>query len=362
MKVCKRCLMNSDVKEFFETSNGCNFCDAMVTEKSILAISEEDRASILSDVKNQGKNKQYDCIVGVSGGLDSSYALYLAVKEGLRPLAVHMDNGWNSELAQHNISNLVTKLGVDLYTHVIDWHEYRDMMQSFFDADVIDIELLYDNAMLAVNYSLARKYKIKYILAGTNNSTEGIPIPSSWNWYKYDKKNILDICTKYGKNSKYKSFPFISTIDRILFRKIHKINWISFLDYYDYEKESAISLLKDKFDYRPYPYKHYESVFTRFYQGYILPNKFHVDKRLPHLSALVVNNQISRSLGLEILNTSPYPSERDLDIDKEYFLKKMNWSLENLEEYLKRPPVSHDHFRTELSLNNFLMSATKWIR
>lgn len=151
MTECKRCLMNSNVPDFAETHDGCNYCDTMFAERKDTFVTEDEKNKFVNKIKTSGKNKRYDCIIGVSGGLDSSYALHLAVKEGLKPLAVHMDNGWNSELAQNNIANLVTKLDVDLYTHVIDWDDYKVMMQSFFDADVIDIELLYDNAMLAVN-------------------------------------------------------------------------------------------------------------------------------------------------------------------------------------------------------------------
>ncbi|MFA0006054.1 N-acetyl sugar amidotransferase [Vibrio splendidus] len=362
MTECKRCLMNSSVPEFIKTSDGCNYCDAMLNASKKEFLTEDERANFIEKVKVKGKDKPYDCIIGLSGGLDSSYALHLAVQEGLRPLAVHMDNGWNSELAQNNIANLVKALDVDLYTHVIDWEEYREMMQSFFDADVIDIELLYDNAMLAVNYQLANKYGLKYILAGTNNATEGIPMPKGWNWYKYDKKNIINIASKFGSKVKQKSFPYISTFDRVIFRQVKRINWISFLDYFDYNKETAIKLLVENYNYKPYPYKHYESVFTRFYQGYILPEKFKVDKRLPHLSALVVNNQISKEQGLDILKSSPYPSERDLTLDKEYFLKKMGWNESVLTEYLNKPEVSHDKYGSELSFNQLIGKLKTWIQ
>jgi len=359
---CKKCLMNSNVPEFVATTVGCNYCDAMINANKQELLTEHERNSFIENVKSSGKNKPYDCIIGLSGGLDSSYALHLAVKEGLRPLAVHMDNGWNSELAQNNIANLVSALDVDLYTHVIDWDEYREMMQSFFDADVIDIELLYDNAMLAVNYQLAKKYNLKYILAGTNNATEGIPMPKGWNWYKYDKKNIRNIGSKFGAKFNQKSFPYISTLDRVIFRQVLKINWISFLDYFQYNKETAKTLLVENYNYKPYPYKHYESVFTRFYQGYILPEKFKVDKRLPHLSALVVNGQISKAEGEEILRSSPYPSERDLELDREYFLKKMGWSESNLIDYLSRPEVNHAEYGSELSFNQFIGKFKTWIQ
>jgi len=362
MTECKKCLMNSNVPEFVTTTDGCNYCDAMNNANKQELLTEEEINKFINNVKISGKKKTYDCIIGVSGGLDSSYALHLAVKEGLRPLAVHMDNGWNSELAQNNIANLVSELEVDLYTYVIDWDEYRVMMQSFFDADVIDIELLYDNAMLAVNYQLAKKYNLKYILAGTNNATEGIPMPKGWNWYKYDKKNIKNICSKFAGKGNQKSFPYISTLDRVMFRQVQKINWVSFLDYFQYNKETAKALLVDNYKYKPYPYKHYESIFTRFYQGYILPEKFNVDKRLPHLSALVVNGQISKAEGLEILKTSPYPSDRDLELDKEYFLKKMGWSESNLIDYLNRPEVNHDRYGSEVALSQLVGNVKKWIQ
>jgi hypothetical protein len=235
------------------------------------------------------------------------------------------------------------------------------MMQAFFDSDVIDVELLYDNAMLAVNYQIASKYNIKYILAGTNNATEGIPIPSGWNWYKYDKKNIKSICKKFNKGSSFNSFPFISTIDRLFYRQIKNIQWLSFLDYFDYKKDDAIKLLVNKYNYKPYPYKHYESVFTRFYQGYILPNKFKVDKRLPHLSALVVNGQMSRENALEILEGSPYPSNNELNSDIEYFLKKMDWSLSDLDSYIKRPRVEHSQYPSEFELSKYFTRLKKWM-
>lgn len=354
--------MNSNVPEFFITLSGCNYCDHMMNQSEKELLSEEARNKFINKVKMAGKNKAYDCIVGVSGGLDSSYALHLAVKEGLRPLAVHLDNGWNSELAQNNISNITSSLGVELYTHVIDWDEYRLMMQSFFDADVIDVELLMDNAMLAVNYQLAKKYKLKYILAGTNNATEGIPMPNGWNWYKYDAKNIRNICFKFAGKRKMKSFPYISTLGLAMFKQVHKINWISFLDYFEYHKEDAKNLLVEKYKYKPYPYKHYESVFTRFYQGYILPKKFNVDKRLPHLSALVANGQMSKAEGLEILKTSPYPIERDLELDKKYFLKKMIWSELDLANYLNRHEVAHDNYGSEVPLMNLLRKVKRWLQ
>jgi hypothetical protein len=245
------------------------------------------------------------------------------VKElGLRPLTVHMDNGWDSELASHDIKNLVEKLKVDLFTYVIDWEEYRDLMQAFFDADVIDIELLYDNAMLAVNYQKANKYGIKYILAGYNKYTEGMRMPENWNWYKLDKKNIYSLAKR--NKVKIQTFPSIGTLEYIYYEFIKKIKIIPFLDYLPYyNKYEALDILQRNFNYKPYPYKHYESVFTRFYQGFLLIEKFGVDKRKVRLSSLIISGQITREQALEQMKSKyAYPSEEELKQDIEYFLKK----------------------------------------
>jgi N-acetyl sugar amidotransferase len=335
----------------FGPEGTCNYCSDFLGlldtyRKPAKADQKADLQAFVARVKRDGAGKEYDCIVGVSGGADSAYTLFTAKKLGLRPLAVHMDNGWDSELAAHNIANLVRQLGVDLYTHVIDWEEYRALMQSFFDANVIDIELLYDNAMTALNYQQAAKYGVRWILAGTNTTTEGMRIPSNWNWFKRDKKNIASIAKQFAGIS-LDTFPAIGALDGARYRFFNKIGWVSFLDYLDYRKAECVQTLVDELGYRPYPYKHYESVFTRFYQGYILPTKFGVDKRSLHLSTLICSGQMTRDEAVEDLRHSPYPSEALLQEDREYFLKKMGWSNRQLEEYLAKPAVSHDVYGSE---------------
>ena len=356
---CKRCLMDETAEGIVFTETGCNYCDEFMkilnNPPKKLELNLEE---LLNEVKKEGESKPYDCIVGISGGVDSSYTLVKVKELGLRPLAVHMDNGWDSELAANNIKNLVEKLGVDLYTHVIDWEEYKGLMQAFFDADVIDVELLYDNAMLAVCYQQANKYGLKYILAGTNTSTEGMKMPKNWNWFKWDKKNIKKLA-KFG-DVKIKTFPAIGTLDRVYYEFIKGIKWISFLDYLpEYNKFEVLEVLKSNFGYKPYPYKHYESVFTRFYQGFILPIKFGVDKRKHHLSTLILTGQLSKEKALELLKEIPYPSEKDLIEDIEYFLKKMSWKKEKLIDYLNRPERSHLEFGSEIRLWNRLASLYK---
>ena len=362
---CKRCIMDTDASGITFTDNGfCNYCTEFIERsKNILGnnlISKEKKLEQLVDkIKADGKGKPYDCIVGVSGGVDSSWVLVQTKKLGLRPLAVHMDNGWNSELAQNNISNLLRSLNIDLYTHVIDWEEYRELMQAFFNADVIDVELLYDNALAAVNYSLATKYNLKFILAGTNNSTEGMKIPKEWVWFKYDKRNIKSIARRYGIRS-FKTFPTIGTFKFIWYHFIKGICWTSLLDYLEYNKFRALDQLEKSYGFKRYPYKHYESVFTRFYQGYILPKKFKVDKRKIHLSNLVVTKQISRNEAIEDLKSKSYISDQESDVDIKYFLKKMKWSNDQLEIYLSRPEIMHSDYPSEKFLWENLLALYKF--
>jgi N-acetyl sugar amidotransferase len=361
-RICTRCVMDTSARDITFDENGiCNFCREFLEKSShVLFMDEAERSrrrdAYIAKVKADGRGKKYDCIIGLSGGVDSSWALYLAVKLGMRPLAVHMDNGWDTELAQNNIENLVQKMGVDLYTHVIDWDEYRELMQAFFKADVIDIELLYDNAMLAVNYQQARKRRVKHILAGTNTATEGMNIPKEWNWHKLDARNIWAIWRHFGNGSRIRSFPAIGGIEYIYCRYIQRIKWENFLDYFSYNKAESVRVLVEEMGYKPYPYKHYESVFTRFYQGYILPKKFGVDKRRVHLGTLIAARQMKRDEAMALLEHIPYPSELDQEVDIQYFLKKIVWSRDDLEKYLARPQKSHAIYGTEKELLPLLSS------
>ena len=217
----------------FDEFGVCNFCKEFEEKLKNNSLKKKNLNKLIDDIKK--KKGDYNCIIGLSGGVDSCYTLHKAIEIGLKPLVVHMDNGWNSELAQNNIENLIKKLDVDLFTHVINWEEYKNMMEAFFQSDVIDVELLMDNAMLAVNYQQASKNKISYILAGTNTATEGMQMPSNMNWFKYDKKNIEDIVRKFS-NQKLETYPIIGSIDLIKFILFKRIKWISFLDYFDYKR------------------------------------------------------------------------------------------------------------------------------
>lgn len=356
-KVCDVCIMDTSASDIiFYKTGGCNYCTDLSNKIQSSGINDHHARNksldlLVDKIKKEGRGKQYDCIIGVSGGVDSSWVLVKAIERGLRPLAVHMDNGWNSELAQNNIANLVNALEVELYTHVIDWPEYKGLMQAFFDTDVLDVELLYDNAMLAVNYSQAKKHGIKYILSGDNTATEGMNMPPGWNWLKFDKKNIKDIGSKNG--IALKTFPSVGTLGYFGYEFILGIDWVPFLDLFDFNKFDALNALESDYGYKKYPYKHYESIFTRFYQGYILPRKFGVDKRRMHLSTLIVSGQLSRDEAIRQISEIPYPSDDDLKKDIQYFLKKMNWSATDLQAYISRDAVPHDHYKSEKKLWDF---------
>lgn len=360
---CTRCVMNASAADIrFDEKGRCNYCSAMLARLASYqpadpSVLESRLAAFADKVRAAGRGKRYDCIVGVSGGADSAYALYLAKRVGLRPLAVHMDNGWNSELAVNNIENLVRRLGVDLYTHVVEWREYRALQQAFFDADVIDVELLYDNAMLAVNYRLAARYGIRYILSGSNTATEGMRMPPNFNWNKFDRRNLRAIARSAGV--RVRSLPTIGVWSYVWHRLVRGTQWVPFLDFVDYNKQRCIEELVREIGYRPYPYKHYESIFTRFYQGFLLPEKFGVDKRRLHLSSLICSGQMTRDQAKELLTQSPYPDEDDLRVDIDYFLKKMGWSRHDLDAYLSRPARAHDTFDSEAALYARLLSLQK---
>jgi len=356
-QVCNRCVMDESSRViYFDQFGNCNYCESFFNFGNLKNDGTRKNSAELTDVirriKFKGRERRYDCIVGVSGGVDSAYLLLKAVDLGLRPLVVHMDNNWNSELAQNNISQLVRRLDLDMETYVIRWPEYRALMQSFLDADVIDIELLYDNAVMGVTNRMARKHGIQVILNGTNRSTEGMPMPRAWNWYKSDARNIRAIAKEHGVKE-FQSFPFSSTLDIFKRKYVWRIEVVPLLDLLGYNKDNALDLLVTNYGFKPYPYKHYESIFTRFYQGFLLPTKFGVDKRRQHLSNLIVTGQIDRERALSELNLDPYVTPMELFRDKRFFLKKMGWSNADLDEYLARQERSHGDFPNERKYLDF---------
>jgi len=351
-RVCSRCVMDTSAPGItFDAEGRCSFCTELLSRVTRSSwptpqIRDQARTQLLTDITRDGRGREYDCIVGVSGGVDSSWVLVDAVRAGLRPLAVHMDNGWDSELAQANIASLVRRLDVDLFTYVIDWEEYRQLMLAFFAADVIDVELLYDNALAAVNFQQARAYGLHYILSGQNLATEGMLIPPEWNWLKMDRRNITAIRRSYD-GADLVSFPAIGALEYSWNMAVRGIRWVPYPDYLDYQRDAVLQVLTDDYGYRPYRNKHYESVFTRLYMSCILPRKFGVDMRRVDFSNLICSGQLGRDSALMTLTEPPYGSEEELRLDIEYFRKKIGWSEQEWEDYLSRPPRPHRDYPSE---------------
>lgn len=308
------------------------------------AEAEKKLAEAVRLIKEAGKGNKYDCITGVSGGVDSTYLAYLAKKLGLRPLIVHFDNGWNSELAVKNIENIISKLGFDLYTLVVDWEEFKNIQLAYLKASVIDIEAITDHAIIGTLYKLAAENNIKYILSGANVVTENT-LPKSWIFNKIDHVNIKDIHDQYG-TMKLKTYPLFNSTKKRLYTKLRSIETIYLLNYVPYNKAEVKNIIKNELNWKDYGGKHYESVFTRFYQGYILPVKFGVDKRKAHLSDLIFSGQISKAEALEELKKPIYDTTQLLE-DYEFMLKKFNLSEKEFEDILDLPRRQHNEFKVE---------------
>lgn len=306
---------------------------------------EKKYKQIIDKIKEDGKGKKYDCILGVSGGVDSTYLAYLAREAGLRVLCVHFDNGWNSELAVKNIQNIVERCGFDLFTYVIDWEEFKDIQLAYFKANVIDIEAVTDIAIFSALDIICKEQGIKHIIDGRNVVTE-VTLPKAW--ICKNTSNLRDIQQRFGTR-KLKAYPIMSPIRRRFIAKSKPFESWPLLNYVVYDKKEAKEKIISELHWRDYGGKHYESVFTRFYQGYILPNKFHVDKRKAHLSNLIFSGQITKAEALAELEQPIYPPaifEQDL----QFVLKKLGFTKETFADYMNSPAIPHSNYELSLSI------------
>jgi N-acetyl sugar amidotransferase len=306
---------------------------------------EKKYNEIIAQIKADGKGKKYDCILGVSGGVDSTYLAYLAKQAGLRVLCVHFDNGWNSELAVKNIQNIIEKCGFDLYTYVIDWEEFRDIQLAYFKANVIDIEAVTDIAIFSALDIICKEQGIKHIIDGRNVVTE-VTLPQAW--ICKNTSNLRDIHNRFG-TMKRKAYPLMSPIRRRLVARSKPFQSWPLLNYVVYDKKVAKETIISELNWRDYGGKHYESVFTRFYQGYILPMKFKVDKRKAHLSNLIFSGQLTKVEALDELEQPIYPASI-FEQDLQFVLKKLGYTEETFQNYLDAPAVAHQQYNMSLSL------------
>ncbi len=340
-KVCSKCVMDTtDPDITFNLEGVCNHCthyDKQMNQLPKGKQAQEILDDLISRIKKEGKSKEYDCVIGLSGGVDSTFVAYL-VKEKfcLRPLAVHLDNGWNSELSVINMENIVKKLDIDLYTHVIDWEEFRDIQLSFLKASTPDSEVPSDHAIFSVLRQIAKKYKIKNVINGINIKTESHHA-LSWSQGHSDFGYIKGVQKKFG-TKKIKTFPHgnrLTIIEDVFSKK-----WISILNYIDYDKNEAKKVITEKLNWKDYGGKHYESTYTKFFQGYILPQKFGYDKRKMHLSSLICAGVCTRENALKELEQPPYPIQDQLD-DREYLIKKFKITPEEFEEIMNLPAKTY---------------------
>lgn len=291
--------------------------------------------SIVKKIKKSGKRKAYDCIIGVSGGVDSTYTAWLVKQLGLRPLAVHLDNGWDSELAVKNIEQILNKLDIDLHTEVLDWEMFKDLQLSFLKASTPDGEIPTDHAILAVLYKIAAKYNISYIISGMNFRNEGM-LPPSWARGYLDWKYIRGVHQKFGTQS-LKTFPKLPIHKFLYYNLVRGITSISILNYVDFNKEKAMKVIQKELDWKYYGGKHYESIYTRFYQSYILPKKFDIDKRKAHLSCLIMSTgELTREQALEQLK-APTADLKLMEEDREYVIKKLGITETEFEDIMQKP-------------------------
>ena len=351
-QICTNCVMDtSDSKIVFDEKGVCDHCNTYY--KDIEPVwnygkgREKELSSMADKIKASGKSKDFDCILGMSGGIDSSYLLYLAKEKlGLRPLVFHVDAGWNTQLAVNNIERLVDKLNLDLFTEVINWEEMKDLQLAYFKSGVPHIDVPQDHAFFATMYHFASKYKVNYILTGGNYSTECVRNPIEWMYYQSDSVQLKDIHKKFGQ------IPLADyLVTNILWHKVYlpyvkKIKVLRPLDYMQYNKQEAMDLLQNQFGWQPYPQKHFESRFTRFYESYWLPERFGYDTRRVQFSSLILTGQMSREEALNQLKLPAYDSE-EIKHEFEFVANKLGISKEELQTYFNMPKKTHLDYKSQ---------------
>lgn len=335
-KTCSRCILDTTVPEITFDSNGvCSFCrihDSLEKSHPLDKEGNKQFSTLIERIKKEGRNNEYDCIVGVSGGRDSTYTLYTAVEMGLRPLAVHFDNGWNSEIAVSNIKNATDKLNVDLHTIVADWEEFKDLQKSFLWASVSDAEVPTDYAIISVLMQAAHKFHVTYIFNGHSFRTEGVA-PKSWTYM--DGKYIRSVHSQFGKQ-KITSFPIMSLSELLYYTFAKRIRMIDVPEFIEYNQAIVDDVLKNKLGWNYYGGHHHENVYTEFFQSYYLPKKFGIDKRKLEYSALVRSGQMTREDAVKAIQ-QPYPFNHEI-ID--YTLSKLGFSKEDFQKIMEAPRKS----------------------
>lgn len=332
----------------FDEEGVCSNCARYDEISSSRMVPLDERPSklrqLVEEIRHKGRKRKYDCIIGVSGGVDSTYVAYLVKELGLRPLAVHFDNGWNSELAVSNIEKVLKRVGIDLYTHVVDWEEFKNLQVSFLKASTPDAEIPTDHAINALLFKTAAKFGVSYVINGQNLSTESV-LPVKWGYGYYDATYVKDVNRRFG-NVRLRTTPLMGLGELFYYLKVRRIRLLSILNYVDYNKAQVMKLLTDKLGWTYYGGKHYESIYTRFFQAYILPRKFNIDKRKAHLSSLINSGQVTRDAALAELEEEVAPADT-LQQDKEYVLKKLGFSDAEFDNVMQLPCKTFLDYKTQ---------------
>jgi N-acetyl sugar amidotransferase len=340
-KICTRCILDTKISDiWFDEDGVCKYCKIHDELEKAHPTGEEGKQRIqriVEKIKTDGKEKEYDCIVGVSGGRDSTYTLYMAVKLGLRPLAVHFDNGWDSEIAVTNIKNATTELDVDLHTVVADWEEFKDLQIAFLKASVPDAEVPTDYVIYSVLCQAAAEQGVKYVIEGHSFRTEGTS-PVSWSYM--DGRYIRTIHKKFGKK-KITSFPIMSLSKFLYYVFVKRIRVVRVLEFMDYRQKEAERILKDQLGWEYYGGHHHESIYTHFFQSYLLPRKFSIDKRKTEYSALIRSGQKTREEALAEVRNNEYPYDEEI---VKYTICKLGLTREEFDEIFMRQVHSFKEF------------------
>jgi len=362
-QICNRCIMDtSDPYITFNDQGNCNHCNSAVELAGQIWFPGENGERMLTGtierIKNEEKNKEFDCIIGLSGGVDSSYLAYITSKLGLRALVVHVDCGWNSEMAVKNIENIVKILNIELHTFVVNWEEMKDLQRAFFKASLPDQDIPQDHAIFSALYKFAVENNIKYVFSGYNFATESI-LPDAWGFQAMDSRHLKSVHKQFGERALIE-FPHVTFIQRyIYFNFIKRMKIINPLNYINYQKEEAKRSLKNELGWQDYGQKHYESRFTKFFQSYYLPVKFHFDKRRAHLSSLIISGQIARNNALDKIKENLY-SESEINSDLEYVAKKLDWSADEFRRIINLPPGDHKNFASNKRLFDLGLKLRKY--
>lgn len=355
-QVCTNCVMDTtDSKIVFDNNGICDHCNTF--HQSIKPFWNQEHGepekvnAIVDKIKQWGKNKDYDCLLGMSGGIDSSYLLYYAVvKLGLRPLVFHIDTGWNTELSTNNVKVLVERLGLKLHTVKIDWEEMADLQIAFLKSGVSHIDTPQDHACFATMYRFASEYNIPYILTGGNYSTECVRNPKEWMYYQSDVRQLKDIHSKFGKKP-LRKFPLTNILwHKFYLPYIKGVKLIRLLDYLPYHKEEAISTL-ESYGFKRYPQKHFENFFTKWYESYWLYERFGYDVRKVQLSSLILTNQMTRDEALDVLKTKPYNPETIVE-DTKFVANKLGITYDELMGYMKSEKKTYKDYKSQEEIYN----------